>query len=140
MGLNFSFYEYMKKISDKLLSSTETTQSSVLGNIGVLLKNGLCGAVAGGASKFMVYPLDTMKRRMQMQVLSNTLSGAVLMPQYKNAWHCFMSTLKNEGMGGFYKVHDEYINSLTDSFAFNAGYCSHSGQVCPRFGHHLCGV
>ena len=104
MGLNFSFYEYMRRISDQLLSSTEQSSSSILGNMGVFLKNGFCGAVAGGASKFLVYPLDTMKRRMQMQVLSNTLSEAMVMPRYKNAWHCLVSTFKNEGVGGFYKV------------------------------------
>ena len=137
MGLNFSFYEYMKRLSEKYLSSIDSIPSSFTGNLGVILKNGLCGAVAGGASKFLVYPLDTLKRRMQIQVLSNTLSGAIYTPRYNNAWQCFASTLKNEGVGGFYKVLEgnEY-NSLTR----NSGHCSHCGKVCAGFWNYLCGV
>lgn len=53
MGLNFALYETFKAAVDGPLKSL---QAGALGNF---LGSGLCGALAGGTSKFIVYPLVT---------------------------------------------------------------------------------
>jgi hypothetical protein len=77
IGLNFAIYETMKSLfepialtgpptsKDKAASANEILKSSAQGRkshtpgsiLANLVKNGLCGAVAGGTSKFLVYPL-----------------------------------------------------------------------------------
>lgn len=105
MGLNFAIYETMKQLTTRHMADhVDFSSPSVLGNVMSMARNGLCGAVAGGMSKFAVYPLDTVKRRMQVQVLANTLQGAASVPRYLSSWTCFSSTLKNEGLSGLYKV------------------------------------
>lgn len=37
---------------------------------------------------------DTLKKRMQVQVLQNTLMGVGSVPQYDNVWHCVVKTYK----------------------------------------------
>mmetsp|Transcript_27838 Transcript_27838/g.26668 ORF Transcript_27838/g.26668 Transcript_27838/m.26668 type:complete len:369 (+) Transcript_27838:132-1238(+) len=117
MGLNFALYESAKTFSESLLlkynnkinsndgknlpfGSSSGTGAGALGNF---VRKGLCGAVAGGTSKFLVYPLDTLKKRMQVQVLSNTLTGIGSVPKYNNVWHCAAKTYAAEGIRGFYK-------------------------------------
>jgi solute carrier family 25 thiamine pyrophosphate transporter 19 len=104
MGFSFAIYESLKVISDKYLTDLNIDRSTVLGGVYNMFKNGFCGAVAGGTSKLLVYPLDTLKRRMQIQVLSNTLQNAKYIPTYANSWDCLTSTLRNEGYRGLYKV------------------------------------
>jgi hypothetical protein len=82
-----------------------------------MLISGLSGGVAGGLSKLIVYPFDTMKKRMQAQVLWNTFcqaqtpkhtGGQVLVEDYSSLKGCFRTILRNEGFLSFYKV-PEYI-------------------------------
>ena len=84
MGLNFALYETVKKISKQPKwksidgganpesSSTRLARKEMIN----VIYNGACGAVAGGLSKFMVFPLDTIKKKMQGTVLSNSLDGS----------------------------------------------------------------
>ena len=44
-----------------------------------------------------------MKKRMQVQVLRNTLDGLGDVPKYRNAWHCATKIFTEEGAKGFYK-------------------------------------
>jgi solute carrier family 25 thiamine pyrophosphate transporter 19 len=90
MGLNFAIYEKMKHIMSKKDNNSIVT-------------NGASGAVAGGLSKFIVYPLDTIKRRMQVQVLENQIQGLSPTPRYVSIWHCVKNTITYEGFSGFYK-------------------------------------
>lgn len=44
-----------------------------------------------------------MKKRMQVQVLRNTLDGLGDVPKYRNVWHCVAKIYSEEGAKGFYK-------------------------------------
>jgi hypothetical protein len=69
MGLNFAIYESAKSFSEssffnlnlenERLNSDVGSDSSGKkeGTLAAVLRKGLCGAVAGGTSKFIVYPL-----------------------------------------------------------------------------------
>lgn len=78
MGLNFSLYEFM-------VNQDITTVST----------SGLAGAVAGGVSKIVVYPLDTIKKRMQVQAVSGH-------HQYHSMIDCLIKVARTEGVRVLY--------------------------------------
>ena len=109
MGLNFALYETVKKISKQPKwksidgganpesSSTRLARKEMIN----VIYNGACGAVAGGLSKFMVFPLDTIKKKMQGTVLSNSLDGS--RQKFSTISQCFKVTLRDEGVVGLYR-------------------------------------
>lgn len=90
MGLNFAIYDYLVKKGERIKVKDA----------------GMAGLISGGTSKFLVYPLDTMKKRLQAQAFSsfwggkNTSNNIVL---YKNMWDCGSRIMKEEGIGAFYR-------------------------------------
>ncbi len=101
IGLNFAFYDVAKKWTDDKARGVSSDHSQLAS----VLKRGFSGAIAGGASKLIVYPLDTVKRRMQASVLQSTLGeggvGTVL--KYRGIMDCLSLTIKGEGISGLYK-------------------------------------
>ena len=127
MGLNFAIYELMKilLIKNKLqipiptspspsssfsipvISNLATKYSKEINQIQEISQKFLCGAVAGGFSKFAVYPLDTIKKRLQAQVLASSLHSSILnskLPQYNGIIDCFQKIILHEGYQGLYRV------------------------------------
>jgi solute carrier family 25 thiamine pyrophosphate transporter 19 len=88
MGLNFMGYELLV--------------NSSIATVGV---SGGAGAISGGLSKIVVYPLDTVKKRMQVQAVSGQY-------QYRNMMDCFIKIVKTEGVKTLY-------NGLVPSVAKN---------------------
>lgn len=78
MGLNFSLYELIV--------------NSEIATVGV---SGMAGAVAGGVSKICVYPLDTAKRRIQIEAVSGRHG-------YRNMVDCLVKIVTNEGVRVLY--------------------------------------
>jgi solute carrier family 25 thiamine pyrophosphate transporter 19 len=114
MGINFALH-------DTIVVLSESTDSRV---------SGMAGMIAGVISKFIVYPLDTVKRRLQAQafygggcssiqqqnttstvpiIRSNpslqqpTVQHDVSASSYKDMIHCFREISKREGFVAFYK-------------------------------------
>jgi solute carrier family 25 protein 16 len=56
----------------------------------------LCGALAGAAAQTASYPLDVVRRRMQLYGLSSQL------PLYRNTWHAFREIIRTEGFRRLY--------------------------------------
>jgi solute carrier family 25 thiamine pyrophosphate transporter 19 len=83
MGINFALYDYLERYSE---ANRQSVGSS-----------GLAGTIAGGVSKLLVYPMDTVKKRLQAQAFSHTAST------YKGTIHCFTTILKKEGAASLYK-------------------------------------
>lgn len=102
MGLNFFFYELFNTIiyknikKEPIIQFTDENKSSTL-------INGICGGMAGGASKLIVFPLDTMKKRLQVQTLNYALEDYGLIPKYSGIFDCFKKTIATEGIQGFYR-------------------------------------
>lgn len=88
MGLNFSLYEF-------LVNSQYAT-------VGM---SGMAGAVAGGVSKIATYPVDTVKKRMQVQAVSGK-------QHYRNMVDCLITIIQTEGFKTLY-------NGLVPSVAKN---------------------
>jgi solute carrier family 25 thiamine pyrophosphate transporter 19 len=90
MGLNFALYDYLVRKGDRV-------------NV---RDAGTAGAISGGVSKLVVYPLDTMKKRLQAQAFETfwgsgeTIASRV---QHKNMIDCGLSILRVEGVAAFYR-------------------------------------
>lgn len=86
MGINFALYDYFCRVSDRT-------------NVG---NAALAGAFAGGISKFIVYPMDTVKKRIQantFNVFGNNVEGKA----YANMLDCSVRMAKEEGLHAFYR-------------------------------------
>lgn len=69
MGLNFAIYESAKSFSESPFFKMNLNkgyreglndgkiETKAEGTVSSMLRKGLCGAIAGGTSKFIVYPL-----------------------------------------------------------------------------------
>lgn len=103
MGLNFAIYESIKATTEAWTKKYEVALHPYRNIVGTVT-SAMCGGVAGGVSKFIVYPLDTVKKRLQSQVLTVTLSDVGVMPKYTGALHCISKMWADEGITGFYRV------------------------------------
>ncbi|WAQ82508.1 hypothetical protein PtA15_2A825 [Puccinia triticina] len=92
VGSNFAAYELLKTYFCPPVSGIAGArqQPSVLRKLA-------CGALAGAFSQTITYPLDVLRRRMQV-------TGMASMGfQYNGAWDATLKILKKEGLAGLYK-------------------------------------
>ena len=89
MGLNFALYDYLVKRGEKVK----------------VMHAGAAGAISGGTSKLIVYPLDTVKKRLQAQAFDSFWGGGEKMNkvQYKTMVDCGVRIMKDEGVGALYR-------------------------------------
>lgn len=101
MGLNFGFYEIIKiKLNDTNFNKSHPTNKFI-----PIIVSLMSGAIAGGLSKIITYPLDTIKKKLQAEVLHNTfnLSQTNNKNRYSNLRHCIGRIYQEEGFNGFFK-------------------------------------
>ncbi|KAJ7525938.1 hypothetical protein O6H91_17G074900 [Diphasiastrum complanatum] len=104
VGLNFSVYESLKDwvVKERPFGAAESSELSVVTKLG-------CGAVAGTIGQTVAYPLDVVRRRLQMVGWKDaspvlTADGRVRAPiQYTGMIDAFRQTVKHEGFGALYK-------------------------------------
>lgn len=99
VGLNFAVYETLKDWVSSL------TPGGTPGDLPLLTKLG-CGAAAGTVGQTVAYPLDVVRRRLQMVGWGGAGAGAgagVGGEQYSGMMDCFVKTVRNEGVGALYK-------------------------------------
>ena len=105
IGLNFAFYDTFKRLTSPISSSLNS--ETPLGFIMKRTVDGLAGGLAGGTSKLLIYPMDTIKKRMQLQVLQSTVDmrsiEALKVPHYTSINDCIRTTLRQEGVKGFFR-------------------------------------
>lgn len=80
MGLNFCMYEKLTQ-----------------GDKGIA-KSGFAGSISGAISKIAVYPIDTVKKRLQAQAVFGATGD-----HYEGMVDCFTKMLRKEGPTSFYR-------------------------------------
>ncbi|KAH9462209.1 hypothetical protein MJO29_003072 [Puccinia striiformis f. sp. tritici] len=93
VGSNFAAYELLKTY----FCPPSPSSSNENGGAGNVIRKLGCGAIAGAFSQTITYPLDVLRRRMQVTGLSN------LNFKYNGAWDATKKILRNEGVKGLYK-------------------------------------
>ncbi|OEU10708.1 mitochondrial carrier [Fragilariopsis cylindrus CCMP1102] len=87
MGLNFAIYDFL------ITQGEDNTTSKK--SIGL---SGYAGSISGAVSKIIVYPLDTVKKRIQIQSVYGSSST-----YYNGMWDCLATTIRTEGIQGLYR-------------------------------------
>lgn len=80
MGINFAIYDHLTQ-GDKRIA-----------------QSGFAGSISGAVSKIIVYPLDTIKKRLQAQAVFGS-SG----DRYDGMIDCYRKMLRTEGFSSFYR-------------------------------------
>lgn len=104
MGLNFAVYESLKDwlVKTRPFGLVEDTDLGVTTRLA-------CGAVAGTIGQTVAYPLDVIRRRMQMvgwkeasSVITGDGKGKAPL-EYNGMIDAFRKTVRHEGFGALYK-------------------------------------
>lgn len=137
MGLNFVFYEFSRVQLESLHQrlSHPSRPHTLASFIQASTISFASGAFAGGLSKTIIYPLDTVKKRLQAEVLQNTLYDRHSLDfghaegrintntsKYLNFRHCIYKIFHDEGVRGFYKGYLPTLlkSVVSTSIAFGA--------------------
>ncbi|CAM8911007.1 unnamed protein product [Rhodiola kirilowii] len=101
VGLNFAVYESLKDwlIKSRPFGLGEDTELSVVTRLA-------CGAAAGTVGQTVAYPLDVIRRRMQMvgwKDASSVVTGGKAPLEYTGMIDAFSKTVRHEGFGALYK-------------------------------------
>lgn len=104
VGLNFSVYESLK---DWLIRSKPFGMKAQDSELSVTTRLA-CGAAAGTVGQTVAYPLDVIRRRMQMVGWKDAAASVVAGEgkskiEYTGMVDAFRKTVQHEGFGALYK-------------------------------------
>ncbi|KAG8901749.1 hypothetical protein FRB99_005118 [Tulasnella sp. 403] len=91
VGINFTAYETLR-----IFLTPPEHKNSVPRKL-------LCGALAGSISQTITYPLDVLRRKMQVVGMKATSVGGSLGYQYNGAWDAIFTIIRTEGVRGMYR-------------------------------------
>ena len=113
-------------ISRNHISSFENTDFEVFSRLSVLdiyfPKIITFPILVGGVGKTVVYPLDTIRKRLQVQGFEEGRRNLGATQKYNGMWHCITTMYKNEnGIRSFYKG---YTPGMAKAFLASGLYFS----------------
>jgi len=90
-GIKFGVYDFLRSRIPENATNSVSTSFSLFG-----------GAVAGTAAGVMMFPNDTVRRRLQIQGARQTANHSAS-ETYSGALDCYMKIFKQEGIRSFYR-------------------------------------
>lgn len=82
----------------------------------------LCGSLSGGVGKTIVYPLDTIRKRLQIQGFEEGRKSLGATQKYHGMKDCILTMYKTEnGLRAFYKG---YVPGMAKAFTSSGLYFS----------------
>ncbi|GFY52413.1 mitochondrial thiamine pyrophosphate carrier [Trichonephila inaurata madagascariensis] len=94
-GAQFAFYKLFQGLWNVLFKKESTTTT--------VFQSSCCGAASGITAKMIVYPLDLIKKRIQVQGFEEARKAFGSVRRYTGLIHCASCILKEEGIFGLYK-------------------------------------
>ncbi|XP_054715255.1 mitochondrial thiamine pyrophosphate carrier-like [Uloborus diversus] len=94
-GAQFAFYKVFQGMWVYAFSSDSNRSSA--------LQSSICGAASGIAAKMLIYPLDLMKKRIQVQGFEEARRSFGAVRKYRGMIHCARCIFIEEGVLGLYK-------------------------------------
>jgi solute carrier family 25 thiamine pyrophosphate transporter 19 len=101
-ALAFGFYEFLTQTCYRANLNTFVSSGDVQLYLGFYSKC-LCSATSGVLAKTMTYPLDTVRKRLQVQGFELGRLGMGETPKYSGMRDCFAKIFQCEGYRGFFK-------------------------------------
>ena len=103
-GIQFTVYNISINFWERNLESNSSpNQSNNMRNLLFFEKTLLCGAVSGLSAKLAVYPLDLIKKRLQVEGFQSSRKGFGAVSSYNGTIDCVVKTLRQENVFAFYK-------------------------------------
>lgn len=122
-GFQFGFYHFFLHLWSMVLHEDE--------NVTGVRKSVACGALSGVVSKTLVYPLDLVKKRLQVQgfAVPRRTYG-----RYSGFLHCVRSIFAQEGFLGYFKG---YLPSVLKATATTACHFTFYETACRLLRYRL---
>lgn len=98
-GLQFGFYSFFKTLWEISFGVKRQDPYKAAG----VNESLVCGALAGIFSKGTIYPLDMVKKRLQIQGFQEARETFGRVQKYNGMLDCFRIILREEGAFGFFK-------------------------------------
>jgi len=98
-GLQFGFYSFFKAIWEMSFSIKKKDPYQAPD----VEESLVCGALSGICSKGIIYPLDMVKKRLQVQGFHEARETFGKVQRYNGMLNCFKVVAKEEGITGFFK-------------------------------------
>lgn len=127
-ALTFGFYEALGRAWDGVLAGTSDSGGGVNGGLAAASSKALvCGSVGGGLAKLAVYPLDTVKKRMQVEARGGARQHHAA-PPLSTTLSTFVGIVRGEGGVGalFRGLTPSLAKAMASSglaFTFYEGAC-----------------
>lgn len=96
MGLHFGLYSFLTSLWNSAISKP-------IGNVTDSFQSLICGSGSGVISKLIVYPLDVIKKRLQIQGFEEARHSFGAIRRYTGPVNCMMCIFREEGTRGFFK-------------------------------------
>lgn len=93
----------------------------------------VCGAISGMSAKAVVYPLDMIKKRLQVQGFEVARQGFGATRPYNGVMHCIVDVVRTEGPRGLLKGLGPSL--LKSAVASGVNFCFYE-QFCNVFRHY----
>ena len=99
-GLSLCMYNTVKPLVSPYMTKIDKMNIPILSDVAT----GLLGGMSGFITKTIVFPMDTIKKRLQVQGFAEGRAEMGITPQYRSFWHCLVTIFRDEGVrNGLFK-------------------------------------